>query len=1112
MAVKTDFDPLELIERAIASNLDAGVFDAVDDRHIKRAANWLEWCVGEEFLAMRPGPFPKQIEIAIKFFGDYCPRCSTKGYIDKLFDQTLPDIRANVCLLEHGVCPKCKVTQTELFLKKELGEHEELDLCLGRRSGKTVIASMIATYHLHRILSLRDPASYYNLLQNQTLHMLFVAPVKGQAEDTVWQAFRDRMDGAPWFKSYHAWLDETSKKNRSKALYDLKETYIWYGHKRLVAQLVSANVKTSRGRTTVFCVDGDTRIATADGLQRIRDVCGDAKDGFTDKKIELLTENGTQTTSHVYVSPASTVKTITTNLGYSLTGTMEHPIRVLEPNGTRVWKPITDVQVGDVAVLCRRGLFSEKYVTIDVEEFKPRGPHHCYTMPTVIDEDLGWFLGIMVAEGNVFTQHLPIKGGYGMFTGDDEIRDRVLEVTARLFGKAATARKMKDRPNGWHISCQSPLVAACLTKIGFGGIAATKKIPEYIFRSPKAVIANFIGGYFDGDSFAGAKEITATSLSRELIAGVQQLLLLFGIKSKLYTAHRNIPIKKNGKVTHHEPRAYSLLRVYGEDIDKFHDCFKMYCPRKDLRHDIVRVAEHVPITDWYLCTDGIVRQLGMVEELGLRTRSTQLQLTRVDTDNLRQAAPALAANIEEIRSRSDLFYDKIVDVSTKDNVVTYDVTVPGDHSFISNGFVSHNTGIDEASWIDGGAEDGGILSNAQETHNSLAQSNQSVRAAAMKLRKDGVNFVPTGVDLNISSPASANDIIMRMIRSSRDNPLICAFHLPTWEVNPNVPYDALTRERLQNPKAFLRDFGAVPPMADSAFMEEEKLVARASLPGKQNILSWNIVRERDPVDPTFESMWLKVLPKSIDKTTPRILGIDPGESNNSFALTLASWHHESQTVQFDGVLECQPEKQTDGTVTKVNFPRMFDQCVVPILESFNVRLVVSDHWQSSDLRQRIRSDQKIAAESYTLKFDDFLAIRTAWYDGRVNMPATERPFEDSKKTSEQLDSFVRGLPVLKFLMQAMMVREVGRRILKPAGMSDDIFRAGALCIKYLTDPELNRPFIYSTSSRSGGNGSSRTVGRVRSNRDRVSPGQGTSSKVGTRRSRLDPAGISSPKR
>lgn len=430
------FDPLELVEQAISSNLDSGVFNKLDERHVLKAKNWLEFCCGEEFLAMRPGPFPRQIQQALQFFGEYCPRCSTPRYVENLFDQKIADIRQNVTLLEHGVCPKCKVTQTELFLSRELGEYNELDCCWGRRSGKTVFASMVASYHLHRFLTMKDIARYYGLLQNQTIHMLFVAITKGQAEDTVWQAFRDRIDNAPWFRDYHAFLDRYAKENGLKPLYDFKETFIWYGHKRITAQVVTSSTKSSRGRTTVL------------------------------------------------------------------------------------------------------------------------------------------------------------------------------------------------------------------------------------------------------------------------------------------------------------------------------------------------------------------------------------------------------------------------------------------------------TAMDECGWLDAGSTTEGVFTNAEETHNSLAQSNQSVRSSAMKMRhREHINNVPTAIDINISSPSAANDMIMRLIRSSTTNKSICASHLPVWEVNPNVPYESLERERQSNYKAFMRDFGAVPPMADAAFMEDETLVVRAARKDKQNLLGWNTEREKDETG--YETMWLKCQPRKRDKNTPRILCLDP---------------------------------------------------------------------------------------------------------------------------------------------------------------------------------------------------------------------------------------------
>jgi hypothetical protein len=409
---------------------------------------------------------------------------------------------------------------------------------------------------------------------------------------------------------------------------------------------------------------------------------------------------------------------------------------------------------------------------------------------------------------------------------------------------------------------------------------------------------------------------------------------------------------------------------------------------------------------------------------------------------------------------------------------------------------------DEIALLDAGTaakDGGGVLTNAEETHNSLAQSNETIRNAALRLREAGSNNVPTGVDINVSSPWSATDVMMRLIRASSTIPSICAFHYPTWEVNPFITYESLAAKRAANPKAFDRDFGAIPPMADSAFMDNETLVHAAVKAKKENILGWSTMREK--LDEN-ETIWLSVKPAKRDLVTPRILCVDPGESNNSFALVLASLG-ENNSVQIDGVLECQPEQRADGTFNRVNFPKMFDQCMKPILDNFNVRKVVSDHWQSADFIQRIRNEYKhIKAETYTLSFEDFHTIRSTWYDDRVHMPATERSFEEFKRTHEQLEEFVRGFPVLKLLVQAMTVREVGRRIVKPQRGSDDIFRAAALCITYLQNPDENQEFIGNHVRGSSPRGT-RALGAVRTSRT-VKTTQaftGTGSRAGVRKDR-----------
>ena len=122
------FDVLENLKK---SNFDPSIFDKIDERDFPKAPNFLEWAIGPQYLNTLI--LPKQIYIGAYLFCDFCPRCSKPGYIDTLFDQSVGNIRDNIVFLEHGACPKCKVTRYELLIKKELLFRNELVGVCGQR-------------------------------------------------------------------------------------------------------------------------------------------------------------------------------------------------------------------------------------------------------------------------------------------------------------------------------------------------------------------------------------------------------------------------------------------------------------------------------------------------------------------------------------------------------------------------------------------------------------------------------------------------------------------------------------------------------------------------------------------------------------------------------------------------------------------------------------------------------------------------------------------------------------------------------------------------------------------------------------------------------------------
>ena len=73
-------------------------------------------------------------------------------------------------------------------------------------------------------------------------------------------------------------------------------------------------------------------------------------------------------------------------------------------------------------------------------------------------------------------------------------------------------------------------------------------------------------------------------------------------------------------------------------------------------------------------------------------------------------------------------------------------------------------------------------------------------------------FKEDGKLVDISSPMFQEDMICRLYDLSKNIDNMLGFWLPTWEMNPNLPFDSsfLQAELKKNPEAFWRDFGAQP--------------------------------------------------------------------------------------------------------------------------------------------------------------------------------------------------------------------------------------------------------------------------------------------------------------
>jgi len=246
---KKQFNPADIFDELKKANLDPSIFDTVDERDIPKAPNFLEFVISPKFLNTRI--LPKQLEIGAKLLADYCPQCSNHGYIDTLYDQTIGNIRDNVIFLEHGACPKCKITRYELIEKNLIGNHNELVAALGQRAGKTKLTGLIASYQTHRFLKIPNPLRFFQQPSGELLMGTFSALTLDQATQTLWESYKGFIDAAPWFQTYHKFLKEKGKEIGFEFFHELK-TSILYAHKQMLWHATGSQDRKMRGRTRIF--------------------------------------------------------------------------------------------------------------------------------------------------------------------------------------------------------------------------------------------------------------------------------------------------------------------------------------------------------------------------------------------------------------------------------------------------------------------------------------------------------------------------------------------------------------------------------------------------------------------------------------------------------------------------------------------------------------------------------------------------------------------------------------------------------------------------------------------------------------------------------------------
>lgn len=224
--------------------------------------------------------------------------------------------------------------------------------------------------------------------------------------------------------------------------------------------------------------------------------------------------------------------------------------------------------------------------------------------------------------------------------------------------------------------------------------AREKKIPDSIFRLNRRQIVLFLSRLFTTDGWASSStkyknnaEIGYGSSSKELIDGVQHLLLRFGIRS-------TVSYKPNVD-------SYQLIVTNQDGIRTFADEINIYSKEEAVKK-VVSVSSSRKRKD-DLVPREIMDEVKIKKDL-LSIPGTEMESHKWASKNSRfrtcySVQRKILKHYGEVLNEqrfvdlgeSDIYWDEIMSIESIGKYQTYDLTIPNTHNFVANDIIVHNT-------------------------------------------------------------------------------------------------------------------------------------------------------------------------------------------------------------------------------------------------------------------------------------------------------------------------------------------------------------------------------------------------------------------------------------
>jgi DNA polymerase I-like protein with 3'-5' exonuclease and polymerase domains/intein/homing endonuclease len=427
------------------------------------------------------------------------------------------------------------------------------------------------------------------------------------------------------------------------------------------------------GYKLVTCVAEGTRVATERGLIPIE---------ATQAGDRVIQEDGSaRLVQRVINQGLRETVILRTAMGYELTVTPEHRIRVLSAEGDYMWREVRNLQAEDkvaIKLRTRANLPDESLTLLDV-----RNKHFNATnrsMPATVSEELALLMGYITGDGTF--QHDYV--GMVVSDKDADVAEWLAAICKRLLGYDA---KRYSYRGVIELRIFSKQIKEWLQQ----NSSAKNHVPGFLWTAPTEIVTAYLRGLFEADGSVqpGAMgRVSFSTIHEQLAREVQQLLATVGVAAR---RHKTEHGKGCGFIW--------IVTIPAAWKRRFQETVGFISTRKkQTLAGIVAIASHGNghggIPNMARKAGRLLAQKSVPREVTGVLRNVSQQGTRISIGTatlLRDSYPDVynSLGIASFVSHS-LLFDSIVSIESSGRVQVYDLTVKDTSTFIAGGFVNHN--------------------------------------------------------------------------------------------------------------------------------------------------------------------------------------------------------------------------------------------------------------------------------------------------------------------------------------------------------------------------------------------------------------------------------------